>query len=43
MARDGYITDREYRIAEEQYRVWVKEQAVSLSMYMLTAEGVRLR
>ncbi|PZM63148.1 class I SAM-dependent methyltransferase [Paenibacillus dendritiformis] len=43
MARDGYITDREYRIAEEQYRVWIKEQAVSLSMYMLTVEGVRLR
>lgn len=34
--------DREYRMAEEQYQVWIQEQAVSLSMYMFAVEGVRL-
>ncbi|GED15449.1 methyltransferase domain-containing protein [Aneurinibacillus migulanus] len=41
MKRDGYITEKEYVIAEKEYREWVIQDAQSLTMYMLAVEGVR--
>jgi len=41
MARDGYGTLEAWQRAETDYRKWVAEEAVSIKMYMLAAEGVR--
>lgn len=42
MEIDGYITEKEYMIAENEYREWMIQEAQSLTMYMLAVEGVRL-
>jgi ubiquinone/menaquinone biosynthesis C-methylase UbiE len=42
MERDGYITEKGYMIAENEYREWMLQEAQSLTMYMLAVEGVRL-
>ncbi|MCR8630131.1 class I SAM-dependent methyltransferase [Paenibacillus radicis (ex Xue et al. 2023)] len=41
MERDGYITEKEFMAAENEYREWMIQEAQSLTMYMLTVEGVR--
>ncbi|GIO14002.1 hypothetical protein J19TS2_35570 [Cohnella xylanilytica] len=41
MARDGYISKARYEQAESEYREWIRREARSMTMYMLTAEGVR--
>ncbi|OAH59277.1 ubiquinone biosynthesis methyltransferase UbiE [Domibacillus aminovorans] len=42
MERDGFITEKEYMTAENEYREWMIQEAKSLTMYMLAVEGVRL-
>ncbi|WP_018392517.1 methyltransferase domain-containing protein [Bacillus sp. 37MA] len=42
MERDGFITEKEYVTAENEYREWMIQEAQSLTMYMLAVEGVRL-
>jgi SAM-dependent methyltransferase len=41
MARDGYIAEEAYRLAENEYREWVAREAEAMRMYMLAVEGVR--
>ncbi|MFD2334018.1 methyltransferase domain-containing protein [Cohnella sp. GCM10020058] len=41
MARDGYGTQEQWKRAESEYRRWVAEEAVSVKMYMLAAEGFK--
>lgn len=41
MEQDGYITEQQYKTAEEEYQEWIVRDAQSLSMYMLAVEGVR--
>lgn len=41
MERDGYITEKEYMTAENEYREWMIQEAQSLTMYMLAVEGMR--
>ncbi|MEF3303554.1 methyltransferase domain-containing protein [Paenibacillus sp. GYB003] len=43
MAKDGYVTEREYKTAEDEYREWIRSDADSLTMYMLAVEGVKER
>jgi ubiquinone/menaquinone biosynthesis C-methylase UbiE len=42
MERDGFITEKEYRQAEREYREWMIQDAQYLKMYMLAVEGVKL-
>ncbi|WP_255286619.1 MULTISPECIES: hypothetical protein [unclassified Bacillus (in: firmicutes)] len=42
MTRDGFICEQDYVSAENDYREWMIRDAESLTMYMLTVEGVRL-
>jgi SAM-dependent methyltransferase len=41
MEREGYITEKEYMTAENEYREWMIHEAQSLTLYMLAVEGVR--
>lgn len=41
MARDGYGTPEAWALAESEYRRWTAEEAISINMYMLAAEGVK--
>ena len=41
MERDGCITAQAYTAAEQDYRAWCREEAQSMSMYMLAVEGLR--
>ncbi|GIP39409.1 hypothetical protein J31TS4_26890 [Paenibacillus sp. J31TS4] len=41
MVRDGYLTEPEREMAEREYREWVKETAVSQTMYLLAVQGRR--
>lgn len=39
MVKDHYITEAERCLAEKEYREWIKEDAMSQSMYLLAVEG----
>lgn len=41
MERDGFISKEEYIRAEQEYREWALSDEESVTMYMLTVEGVR--
>jgi len=41
MVRDGAISEDDRRLAEDEYRTWMKDQAQSQSMYLLAVEGTR--
>ncbi|MDI4647604.1 class I SAM-dependent methyltransferase [Cohnella hashimotonis] len=41
MARDGYGDPKAWKRAESEYRHWAAEEAISIRLYMLAAEGVR--
>ncbi|WP_217595428.1 methyltransferase domain-containing protein [Cohnella sp. GbtcB17] len=41
MARDGFGDSKAWERAESEYRRWVAEEATSIRMYMLAAEGIR--
>ena len=41
MVEDGYITDRERATAENEYRKWIDQSAVSQGMYLLAVEGIK--
>ncbi|MCE4048662.1 MULTISPECIES: class I SAM-dependent methyltransferase [Bacillaceae] len=43
MVRDGFITEKDYLRAENEYREWMVRDAESLMMYMLAVEGKRLK
>jgi SAM-dependent methyltransferase len=39
MVEDGFITESERATAEKEYREWIKEVAMSQTMYLLAVEG----
>lgn len=41
MVQDGYLTEKERKEAEWQYRQWAKEQGMSQVMYLLSVEGIK--
>ncbi|WP_243633379.1 hypothetical protein [Paenibacillus xerothermodurans] len=41
MVKDGLITESERALAENEYRQWISETAMSQTMYLLAVEGRR--
>ncbi|MEF3303126.1 methyltransferase domain-containing protein [Paenibacillus sp. GYB003] len=41
MVKDGYVTEDERAAAEDDYREWVRDAAVSQTLYLLAVEGVK--
>lgn len=41
MVQDGFLTEAKRAIAEKEYRQWIKKEAMSQIMYLLTVEGYK--
>ncbi|TMV51623.1 methyltransferase domain-containing protein [Paenibacillus mesophilus] len=39
MVKDGYITENERAAAEQEYREWIQDAALSQTLYLLAVEG----
>lgn len=41
MVTDGYVSVSERKLAEESFRNWIENEAISQTMYLLAVEGVK--